>query len=70
MKHPFTKISAENPLQGYPGWYILALGDLGRFHQNYRRKEALFMSDGGSRLREQQTDTDSEEPPSVTSSWL
>ncbi len=61
------KISAENTLQGYPGRYILALGDrIGP--TNYMRKEALPMSDDGSRMREQQIDTESAEPPSLTNS--
>src|SRR3984893_12309330 len=67
MKTSFIKISAENSLQGYPGRYTLVLADrIGP--AEFYEKGGPFMSDGGSRLREQQIDTESAEPPSLTSS--
>ena len=60
----------ESALQEYPAGYTLYMEDqTGRPHIQRGRRPIL--SDGGSsRVREQQTDTDSAEPPSLTDSHL
>ena len=69
MNNLFTIISAENTLQGYPSRYTLVLADR-TGPAEFKEKGGPFMSDGGSRLREQQIDPESAKPPSLTSSSL
>ena len=61
----------KNTLQGYPGRYNLVVGDSTPSNRSLEKGGAQFMSDdGSSRLREEQIDTESAEPPSLTRSSL
>jgi hypothetical protein len=65
FRHDLTKTTPGKTLQVYLGGYTPRLECASSF-PNSMRKEAHLMSDGGhSRLREQQVDTESAEPPSI-----
>jgi hypothetical protein len=66
----FHKNNWKKTLQAYPAGYTLPMGDrIGQAQIPGERRPML--SDGGnSRVREQQTDTDSAEPPFLTDSLL